>query len=72
MVEFRVSQLELCIESHLGVMKYQGQLYQVDIFRVKGMATLCMRVNILRTQNFDIHWYHSLDLRYDYQMIYLK
>ena len=46
----------------------QGKYYQVDLVRVKEMATLNILVKIWRTQQFDINWEKRVDLRYASQM----
>ena len=63
MVNLWVSHLELRTEVNLGVIKYQGQFYQVDFARLWGMVIFSMGVNILRTQHFYIHWEQMVDLR---------
>ena len=54
---------ELHTELNFGVMKYQVQVYQVDILRVGGMEALRMGVKILGDHHFDIHWDQRVDLR---------
>ena len=63
MVKCRIPHYDLRTEANLGVMKDQGQFYQVDLVRVRGMATLRIGVKSLRNQNFDTQWDQSVDTR---------
>ena len=55
--------LGVAYRSKFGGDEGSSQFYHVDLLGVIIMATLCMILRILRTQNFDIHWDNSLDLR---------